>query len=177
MFDKDSELGMITPQWDESFFRTREAPPDVQTEIILMAPPRKGPVQNYAEDLREDFMSRRLTFLMFLRRLEHLQITIHATSNQGAINRSVSCVHFGNNRIQIREVEKSVESRESISNYYRFRYCFGGLPTEAKRPNVKKTSCSIVLPIKLVEKDWEPLEARQSVFAYLPIADFGFKVV
>lgn len=177
MFDKDKELGMITPSWPEAeaFFSTRNSSSDVQTEIVLMAPPRKGNVGNYAKDLREDFLSLCPTILMFLRHLSLLQFTIHATPSEGAIDRSMSLDRF-KDRVQITETSSSTKSGQSILNYYKFEYTLRRLPPEPKRPNVESTKVYLALPIKRSKEDWVPLQDQQSVFAFLPIGKFGFKV-
>jgi hypothetical protein len=122
MFDKDKELGMITPEWDEEFFNSRKDSPDAQTEIVLTHPPVNGIIRDYARDLGRDFEDLRPEFLMFLRRLKVLQLKISATSNHPRIDKTFSLIELDSRHVQMREVVTDRADRECLSDYYRFNF-------------------------------------------------------
>jgi hypothetical protein len=176
MFDKNKELGMITPEWDEEFFSSRKASPDVQTEIVLTHPPLQGTIRDYAEELGRDFEDLRPEFLMFLRRLKELQLKISATSNHPRIDKTFSWIKLDSRHVQIREVATDRADHECLSDYYRFGFNLTNPPNDEKRPKVKNTPIWLALPIRRVGEDWLPRVEQQWAFAFLPLRAFGFKV-
>jgi len=170
--NKDRELGMVAPSWNLDFFknRPRNSSP-LQTTIVLTSPTDAN--VNFVKTLRRDVESLRPTLLLFLNKLKKLHISAESSNFSLSANFSVSFPDSGD-RDLIQLDETGSQTRHW--NYFRFDHTIFQLPREKKRPNATNTKISLAFPVSMYEKFWEPVEGTQSVFAYLPVGDYGFRV-
>ena len=154
-FERDAHLGMIAPIWE----KFPEAKRPGCTSILLKLAPDCD--QNAIDKELCGYDSR---ILIFLRRLRRLEITSRSTKtvltrqDRPSSNPSMMILKNG---------------RKSVS-YLVWRHTARDLPQDERRPGIK--SSEVVLAFPLNRDEDQPLLERQSVYAFLPIRDYGFSV-
>jgi len=161
-FNRDAHLGMIAPVWAE-FPETKR--PSVSTSIVLeLAPDCNG--KAVFNELRT-YDSRILVFLRRLRRLE--------------ISADECPVRLGGFKKVLRRLSSSeadprmmlLQNNTEKKKYLVWRHTATGMPKEERRPGID--SSEIVVAFPLGRNGDEPILEEQSVYAFLPVRDYGFK--
>lgn len=162
-FDQTETLGMITPTWAELPHPETELPGNTTFYLVLS--------EHFAEDdlvkALKDFDHR---MLLFLRQLKEINIII---TNE---NRSVT---------HEKKLRREHDSKEKISRvllrpgdteweYAAIDHTFCPHPTEPKRPECKQSTVRLAFP--MTSHELQKQYDSQSVYAYLPIKDYGFPV-
>lgn len=166
--DRRQTLGMIAPILDE--FPQAEYEPH-QTQILLS-------LKSNAElqQINGDLHTLKPELLLFLRKLSQIRIrttsvssvytkTVRAQDHQlhgEAVNLSVDSGGHGRGHVATR-----------CTKYLIVRHTVFDLREETRRPGIQESEIVLAFPL---ESDTRPKIARQSVYAYLPINDFGFSV-
>ncbi|KAF2474923.1 uncharacterized protein BDR25DRAFT_255455 [Lindgomyces ingoldianus] len=158
-FDKNQPLGMITPVWAEF----PEPAQTGQTSFYLQ----------FSKDYEEkDLINELLTFdnksIIFLRRIEIINIQI--TCRDGQIwKKSVQKTE----RWQYGDRVISLAVDNCNFKYQIQTYIVKDLPREHRRPNRPQSKISLAFPI--VNFLQQPNILYQSVYAFLPIRNYGLK--
>lgn len=151
-FDKNRELGMITPIWTTQY------------------PVRHG-WTTFRLRLSYDAMSRIPSqfdhfdpaLLLFLRKLRHIEL--RTGSEPIALHR---IDHEGD--IMLRSVQGSAETQQ---RYLVVRHPVTTPTQEPKRSGVSETYLTLAFPMTM---DEEPVIEDQAVYAFLPLRRYGFRV-
>jgi hypothetical protein len=160
-FDKTKFLGMVAPIWESFPETTRPG----WTSIYLQL--SKG----YEEEtLIHELLTLDNNQLIFLRRIKEIKIqvtrqdkavwekTIRKTESQQGADR-VTILHTG----------------ESIFQFLIRKHVIKDLPKERKRQNWPQTKILLAFPI--AEFPEQPQLTSQNVYAFLPIRNYGLKVM
>jgi hypothetical protein len=159
-FDKGATLGMIAPVW-ATF---PEARLHGYTSILLEMSESYNP-----RDLINDLHYLDPKLLIFLRNLR--QINIRSCSTQKTFSRSLGSQEL--------EPEKDGLTRISLlcnserSKFKTTRFSVVNIPPDLRRPGVSSSEILLGFP---VADNGLPEIHSQSVYAILPIRDYGFKV-
>lgn len=172
MFDKTRELGMITPVWVPEAKVESTLRDDSQTAILLLPAAR----ETYA-GLFKDFLAISSTLLLFLRKLKKLELiltNLPPESGPTSIHKTIICEMLNNRRVAIlTEQDANTSKIVKEQKYYIFEQIRHTSAVEEKRrEGVKKTELALAFPVG----GGEPCKSSQSVHAFLPIRDYGFKV-
>ncbi|KAH7140312.1 hypothetical protein B0J13DRAFT_557512 [Dactylonectria estremocensis] len=159
-FDRDAHLGMIAPVWQEFPERRKKG----WTSILL----------KLSEDCNQEAIIDELQtydprILLFLRRLRKLSLKV----DTGFLStRNFKTILSRGDRPPTNPVMMTLKKDRTESNYFVWRHQVNGLPKEARRTGI--TSSEIVVAFPLSKDKTEPLVERQSVYAFLPVRDYGF---
>lgn len=151
---------MIAPRWDTFPEPTRSG----YTSFYLRISDPKN-----ERDLINEVTSFDLSLLLFLRRLNQLELSV--TREDGTT---------WSERLQRKEQSingqsiTTLTSNAATSEYINWRHIVTDIPSDPKRTNV--TRSEIVLAFPVPEPKTEPESSVHNVYAYLPIRDFGFNV-
>ena len=175
-FDEKRELGMVVPIWDWEYFRDRDWDQDasLQTTIVLTTPITES--EDFVHALSKDVENLRPTLLLFLNKLERLQF--HVEGPDGTRTSTFSTSGRDDQVVELQFV-REVNNRKSqteIWNYFIFAYDYSMSAKEKRRPNAESTRITLAFPVTVQGNTWKPKIKMQSVFAYLPLGKFGFKV-
>ncbi|CAO2655016.1 Nn.00g117490.m01.CDS01 [Neocucurbitaria sp. VM-36] len=170
--DQKRDLGMITPRWDEDFFDNFEE--EHQTTIVLDH--ICGPLQNFSIALKKDFEAIDPVLVLFLRRIERLQLKLFKSSSDDKplISKCFQRVDWtpDSGIVSLRDEDANTKRR-----FYKHRFTVDFKGTETRRPGMTKTDIVLAFPVKKTSDTYMPSIRKQNfAFAYLPLGDFGFKV-
>jgi hypothetical protein len=172
--DKHRQLGMITPIWDRELFIPQILDNSLlQTTIVLSSPATED--ESFDETLWDDVECLSPTLLLFLNKLEMLEISI--ANPRRSLTSSFSMSAEDDGLVTLRELR--IQSRhKSLKHwtYFTFAFEFSDLPRERRRPDTTSTKITLAFPVVPKSAIWRPEIKNQSVFAYLPLGKFGFKV-
>lgn len=163
-YDRDGDdngLGMVTPM----NVNTYHLPAGVRTRISLPL----APYCNRAE-LGKEFQSLPETLLLFLKKLEHILVTISLPTSP-SVNVSYTITRSGS-RVDIHKTNLEISS---TSNYWITKRTITDMPEDQARKEVKKDEepvyikqADVVLAFPLDDQDI-PVIKEQHVFAFLPL--------
>jgi hypothetical protein len=158
---EDGELGMIAPRWDAFPEPLRNG----HSSLFLKLSDR------YNEDeLIEEISSLDPALLIFLRRLQHVEL--HLVSKDGQTwSTNLSRV----NKVQGGLQFVTIAHERATVKYVTRKHTVRKMPPESKRLSVSQSE--IVLAFPIADANEEPLPTTHQVYAFLPIREFGFKVV
>jgi hypothetical protein len=162
-FDKKGTLGMIAPILEDFPAGKRNG----WTSFYLkLAPESEG---DLLEELRSsDDLSPEL--LLFLRRLHKLVLTIQ-DPNDGTLE--TKTYYREDADFAGKEVKHLYEDGEKLASYLFMRHKATNLPAEEKRDGVRESEVILAFPL---DGNNEPLLEPQTIYAYLPIREYGFRV-
>lgn len=169
--DKARMLGIITPLWDDEYFATHLQ--EHQTTIMLDRICDAS--TDFATALKLDIEIIHPTVILFLRRLERLQITLSPSPSENGVRISKRFRRYTCNALSgIMTVED--EDSGTQEHFYKQEYTspFNGI--EERRPNLFQTDIILAFPVGLVSDMWVPKPTQLQTYAYLPLGNFGFKV-
>lgn len=160
-FDRTRPLGVITPIWEEFPEPTRTG----HTSILL-----KLSATYEEEILVRELIEFDTNLLIFLRRVEELSIRVARLSSNIWEK-------------QIRKTQHQQESDRTVIlhagtetlKYMVRTHVVRDLPQEIRRPNWPQTKILLAFPIPATSE--QPLLKPQNVYAFLPIRNYGFKVI
>lgn len=161
-FERDAHLGMIAPIWEA--FPEKKKP---QCTSILLKLAEGVDEKAVIEEMR----SYDTKILIFLRRLRRLEINIE-----------LGIMPCGNLKRVLRRQDRPsanpsmmvLQKDRQRTPYLVWRQTADNLPNEARRPGI--SSSEVVLAFPLNSNEEEPLLESQSVYAFLPVRDYGFPV-
>lgn len=160
-FDKKASLGMLAPIWAD--FPGPHAPGWTSIRLELLP--------EYAdEDLVRDLRALDSRSLLFLRRLRKIDVSVTA-KDLGHWSTTMS-----RNVETPQDTAKNLitlQQDESVQSYVVLRHFVDNLPSEPKRSGICKSPITLAFPHSKYEESGPP---SQSVYSFLPIRDFGFKV-
>ena len=169
--DKARMLGMITPLWDDEYFAIHSQ--EHQTTIILDRICDTS--TDFATALKHDIETIHPTVILFLRRLERLQITLSPSPSQNGARISKRFRRYTNNALSgIMTLEN--EDSGTQEHFYKLQYTLSFNGTEERRPNLSQTDIVLAFPVELVSNMWVPKPTQLHTYAYLPLGNFSFKV-
>jgi hypothetical protein len=173
LFDQDRDLGMITPQWDERFFKDHQQ--DFQTTIVLDNP--VGALTDFSAALKDDIDSIHPVIILFLRRIDRLHITRLKAGNSRN-DRPVSKRFRRHAQSPPMQNITSLEDEDSGSreSFYKLRYSAAFEGIEERRPGISETEIVLAFPVQQEKDAWVPKPTQLPTFAYLPLGNFGFNV-
>lgn len=158
--NNDSQkLGMIIPHWEP--FPQKIAPK--HTSILLELSPGKA-----TEAMINKLKSMDPTCLLFLRQLREINISIRKSGRIDLSRRDEGIDKSGLHAV-------TVYRGKSYTDFCIFRQKVAGLPNESRRQGLKETDLVLAFPIGGSSIPIKP-RSTQSVHAFLPIRDHGFKV-
>jgi hypothetical protein len=170
--DRRRDLGMITPQWDETFFADHAE--DYQTTIILDH--IRDESRNFSAALEQDVEAIDPVLILFLRRIDRLRLKLYKSPS---IQRPSVTKRFRRmgHTLDSGIVSIQDEDDRTTRNFYKqvFTTAFEGI--EPMRPHATEISIVLAFPVKEKSGNYAPsMKKPNLVFAYLPLGDFGFKV-
>ncbi len=159
-FDRTRPLGVIIPIWEEFPETTR---PDCTSIYLQLS-------KAYEEyTLIKELLEFDTNLLIFLRQVQ--EINIQVTCVGGDVSNKRICKTWyqqGSDRIVI--LETGAETLKYLVRTHVIR----DLPAELKRPNWPQTKLLLAFPVP--DSEEQPVLRPQSVYAFLPIRNYGFKV-
>jgi hypothetical protein len=159
-FDKTKFLGMVTPVWADFPEPTNPGWTSICLELS----------KEYEEDtLIRELMTFDNNLLIFLRRIEMIQIRVRSRNEQvweKTIRKLERCQ--GDDRVVVLYVG------DSTFQYLIRTHIIKDLPKEQKRPNWPQTKLLLAFPISDFPE--KPRLVPQNVYAFLPVRNFGLKV-
>jgi hypothetical protein len=160
-FDRTKPLGVITPIWE----RFPEATQSDHTSIYLQLS------RNYDEEtLIQELLSFDTNLLIFLRRIE--EISIRVSRGNGHFSQKRICkTHYHQESDRVVVLRAGTETLKYLVRPHIVR----DLPREPKRPNWPQTKILLAFPVP--ESSEKPLLKPQNVYAFLPIRNYGFRVI
>jgi len=161
-FDKNEKLGMIAPNWAD-FPGPRLVG---YTSILLQLSADYDPRQLIAEMKSLD-----PRLLVFLRQLR--QINIKSKFTIGRTSKSVLGRQDISDKTDGLKTVRLLHNKAS-SSLKIFRYPVVNLPPDSKRPSCTVSEILLAFP---TTESGEPSVESQNVYAFLPIRDYGFKVI
>jgi hypothetical protein len=170
--DQRRDLGMITPQWDSGFSFGDCG--DYQTTIVMdhICDDSK----TFSKALEKDIRAIDPVLILFLRRIDRLYLALYTSSlnKQPSVSKRFRRVEHA---LESGFVSLEDEDARTTRHFYKLRFSTKFEGMEPKRPQVTETDILLAFPVKKTSDTYVPLLGRQnSVFAYLPLGDFGFKV-
>lgn len=157
-FDKTKRLGMVTPKWEEF----PAEPQRGYTSIMLHLRS-----DDEEKDLIDAMNAMSSKILMFLRRLRTIWLSVTSldgTTWSSSLERSDMTIR-GEHITNLRQDGTS-------SMYIVRKHTVKDLPTDPKRGDRTESDLCFAFPIT---EDYMARIEPQSVYAYLPIRDYGFK--
>jgi hypothetical protein len=167
--DKTRMLGMITPQWDQEYFAAHSE--DYQTTIILDRICDDS--MDFGDALRLEINAIHPMVILFLRRIERLQMTLRVR-NQNIVSRRFR--RYTNDALFPRITTLENEDTGIKEHFYKVQYTSNFNGTEERRPNLSQTDIVLAFPVELVSNTWTPRPEQLLTYAYLPLGEFGFQV-
>jgi hypothetical protein len=170
-FDKGQELGMIIPIWVPEEEVLVDSAKDCQTSILLLPPA----AMDFTKHL-DEFKAISPTLLLFLPKLERLEILIHEKQADGGellTRRDLRSKTNKTDKVITLTVDDTSFSHPKVYNYRKFTGRWKAWEGEEQREGVKTSEVILAFPIDNVEGS---RLATQDVHAFLPIRDFGFTV-
>lgn len=168
-FDRDGHLGMIAPVWDEFPDKAREG----GTSIYLQL--GKGSDERM---IVKELASYDEKILLFLRRLRKLEIsvkppllsTILAFKSVMARQTQALNENDSNHAVLLKNGRKK--------NFFVWRHMATKMPKEPQREGMSSSEVVLAFPYRGEDgiSELEPDDSTQSVYAFLPIRNFGFPV-
>ncbi|KAJ7655665.1 hypothetical protein DFH06DRAFT_1132757 [Mycena polygramma] len=153
-FDKDVELGMITPSWADDCPGAEDW---TQFTLHLVNTIDREQLLQYLRDVDP-------TILMFLRKLRHLDIDL------GNTNLVVERRDLDSGLISLRRHDRNAGVIVK-SDYLPVKGTIAVTSAERKRPNILSTEVVLAFPVRT---DGSPKVQAQAVHAFLPIRKYGF---
>jgi hypothetical protein len=170
--DQRRDLGMITPLWDKDFFD--DIAEKHKTTIILDDICNES--RSFSSTLQKDVDAIDPALLIFLRRIERLHLTLlrSASDVEPAIRKRFRRVHWTptSGIVSLKD-----EDTKSLHHFYKQKFTTTFKGAESRRPNMIETDVVLAFPAMKRSGSYIPLIRKQNfAFAWLPLADLGFKV-
>jgi hypothetical protein len=166
-------LGMITPQWDDEYFTDHSQ--DYQTTIILDGICDTS--TNFSAALELDIEAIHPMVILFLRRLERLQMTLHPSASlQNEAGMSRRFRRYTNDALFPGITTLENEDTGTKEHFYKVQHTSAFSGTEERRPNLSQTNIVLAFPVEPVSNTWTPRPKQLHTYAYLPLGKFGFQV-
>lgn len=171
--DRARMLGMITPQWDEEYFAAHSQ--DFQTTIILDRICDTS--TNFSAALKLDIEAIHPMVILFLRRVERLQMTLHPSASlQNEAGMSRRFRRYTNDALFPGITTLENEDTGTKEHFYKVQHTSAFSGTEKRRPNLSQTDIVLAFPVEPVSSTWTPRPKQLHTYAYLPLGKFGFQV-
>ena len=161
-FDKNERLGMIAPIWTKF---PQECRPGYTSILLELS-------QNCnIEELIHGVIALDPRLLIFLQRLKRVNITIRefGRSDRKTYLDRQDILNVAANNYQV----VTLHHQMTPLSYMTFRVPVRDLPPEANRPDHTESEILLAFP---TNAGGSPKIEPQSVYAFLPIRDYGFKV-
>lgn len=158
-FDKNQPLGMIAPIW-EPF--PEQVDPGYTSMLLQLSR------ECNAQEVINEVCALDPRMLMFLRRLKRINIEVHQKGLpvwESRFRRTDGMFH---NEPGIR-----LTHNDTSMNYVVAKHEAKGMPSEPKREGVRESEILLAFP---VDERGDSNPEPQQVYAFLPVADYGFKV-
>ena len=170
--DQRRELGMITPQWDEDFFKQHKK--SHQTTIILDR--ICEPSTDFATALKKEVDMMDPALILFLRRIQRFHMTLFESplDNQPAIAKHFRRSDWNSSDGLVSLIDEDTDVRR---RFYKHQHSIEFKGVEPRREGISETDIVLAFPVKRIDGKMIPkIGQRNLVFAYLPLGNFGFKV-
>lgn len=168
MFDKKKPLGMIAPEWTDSFPHTSI---DEQTMFCFRIPNRAD-----REIVRANLLELKPELLMFLRQLRNIDVKVQtaagATQHHFTLSRSDAQVS-GTRRTTLQHVTTTPRPSTVSDMFIVFQRTTPRMPAEAKRQGISESDVLIAFP---VDAELQPVLGARLTFNFLPIRSYGLPV-
>jgi hypothetical protein len=166
-YTKDSDddgLGMVTPL-DEEY---EDLPEGTNTRITLTLLNSIASRQG-----SEDLFKLPDTLLLFLAKLNSLEINIHSLDGSSKTSKYTHIIYDDKSEAIERRITCDGEMTEDSLDYYVFRKEIDNLPHDEARKHTNQATVVLAFPIDNEEK---PIVEQQHVYAFLPLRMAGFTV-
>jgi hypothetical protein len=158
-FDRTKTIGMIAPIWEE--FPEKKSPDHTSFYLQLLGEPTESEVV-------ADIQTLDPRILIFLRQLREINLSITCADGKTR-TQNLRRVDWKDNGIQITTLHYDAVSWDFIVK----SHLVSNMPGEPKRPGCSVSEILIAFPILNYKSG--PQKDSQSVYAFLPIRDYGFR--
>lgn len=164
----DSGMGMICPDWEPDVYPLRPG----LTRMTLFLHDDENSEQQ-AQDIRDQFEVLHEEMLLFLKNLKKIEVRTYNEEDSLETTTTYQVFSTSKNRQETTMDTKTRTSSTCKRKYFHVtRYTATDLPRSDTRDYAQ---AEIVLAFPLTENSI-PLESIQTVFAFLPVCEAGFKV-
>lgn len=157
-FDRTKTIGMIAPIWEE--FPEKKPPDQTSFYLQLLGEPTESEVVAEIQTLDP-------RMLIFLRQLREINLSITCADGKTR-SQNLRRIDKEENGIQITTLHYNAVSWDFIVK----SHLVSNMPDEPKRPGCSVSEILIAFPISNYKSG--PQKDSQSVYAFLPIRDYGF---
>ncbi|KAH8077483.1 hypothetical protein BXZ70DRAFT_696693, partial [Cristinia sonorae] len=155
-FDKSRELGMIAPTWSNTY----PVRPGWTTFRLKLSS------ADTVRQMSTHLLQIRPALLLFLRRLRQIEV------NTGALTGPVSFCRTQNDKDII--LERVSQGTSKAQKYLVVEHKLPINTYEPKRSGIEQSQITLAFPLTMQD---EPVIEDQSVYAFLPLRDYGFKFI
>lgn len=120
-------------------------------------------------ELTQELASFDSRLLIFLRRLRRIEITVNTGTN--TLDTKVLT------RRDISSTITELAIANKVAKHFVHRHAVTGLPHEDRRPGITSSDILLAFPFESNGRDTQPIIARQPLFAFLPVRNYGFPVI
>lgn len=157
-FDRTKTIGMIAPIWEK--FPEEKSPDYTSFYLQLLGEPTESEVIAEIQTLDP-------RMLIFLRQLREINLSITSVDRETR-TQNLRRVDRKDNDIQITTLHYDAASWDFILK----SHLVSNMPDEPKRPGCSVSEILVAFPISNYKRG--PQKDSQSVYAFLPIRDYGF---
>jgi hypothetical protein len=177
----DSGMGMISPVWEDVEGDSDDEITEPLTRITLFL--HESMQDDAMETTRQQFKEIESTFLMFLRRLKRIDVTMYDENDDQISFTTYSIGHQPENRVELKtEILENGETELYSKRFHLTKHMAKGLAKSENRIySSDETSrrafetAEVILAFPLDDND-RPIIKSQQAFAFLPIREMGFSV-
>ncbi|KAL1907747.1 hypothetical protein Sste5344_006374 [Sporothrix stenoceras] len=180
----DSGLGMTTPIWTD----TDESLEDNESHITLTLRRDGTPdeIERRRAIIREQFLTIHDSILLFMRKLEHIEVLFYDDDDDDIIKSSTSyhVERQPNNRTTVKKCTMTfdeegnvLDTTETVKHYIMIKHVVPNLAPNDNRTDLDGTSRSdgvVVLGFPITAQS-VPVLKNEYLFAFLPVKQMGFK--
>jgi hypothetical protein len=177
----DSGMGMISPLWEETDDVLHR--PLTRITLLLHEEGPGKPLAGQKESILQQFHELKATFLLFMRNLRKIEVSIYDESDNKVCHTTLSVQSWEQERVAINEEIVENGNTKRVTHHYRTtKLTASNIPRSEKREYTEAEIAAnpydqtdIILAFPLTP-DSVPIIQPQEVFACLPIQNMGLPV-
>lgn len=164
----DSGMGMICPEWEPDVLPLDQGV--TRMTLFLHEDEQTG---NQADDIRDQFKDLHEEMLLFLKNLKKITVRNFDDSNHLESTKTYQVISGSDSRKETEVTTERGDKTQSLKSYFHVtKYVATDLPRSDTRDYAQ---AEIVIAFPMTQNS-VPIEFEESVFAFLPLCDAGFKV-